>query len=81
MDTHTDPRASTPRVVDLRRARAPDVEIVVCPTYDFLLSLHVTLASPDYDYADYDLGREWIEQARKHCERRDPTALDELMES
>lgn len=78
MDTHTDPRASTPRVVDLRRARAPDVEIVVCPTYDFLLSLHVTLASPDYDYADYDIGREWIEQARKHCERRDPTALDTL---
>lgn len=78
MDTHTDPRASAPRVVDLRRARAPEVEIAVCPTYDFLLSLHVTLASPDYDYADYDIGRDWIERARARCDQRDPTALDTL---
>lgn len=78
MDTHTDPRASTPRVVDLRRARAPEVEILVCPTYDFLLSLHVSLASPDYEYADYDIGHEWIEQARARCDQRDPTALDTL---
>lgn len=78
MDIHAEQRASTPRVVDLRRARAPEVEIVVCPTYDFLLSLHVSLASPDYDYVDYDVGRAWIEQARAHCAERDPKALDIL---
>jgi hypothetical protein len=54
------------------------VEIVVCPTYDFLLSLHVSLASPDYDYADYDVGRAWIERARLRCNERDPKALDLL---
>lgn len=78
MDTHAEQRASTPRVVDLRRTRAPAVEIVVCPTYDFLLSLHVSLASPDYDYADYDVGRAWIERARLRCNERDPKALDLL---
>ena len=78
MDTHIDPRASAPRVVDLRRARAPEVEILVCPTYDFLLSLHVSLASPDYDYADYDIGRAWIEEARARCDERDPSALTVL---
>ena len=34
----------------------PDVEIMACSTYDFLLSLQVALASPEYDYADYDVG-------------------------
>lgn len=67
-----DPRASTPRAFDLRRARVPDVEILACETYDFLISLHVCLASPDYDYADYDIGRAWIEAARARCAERDP---------
>ncbi|MGH2516988.1 MAG: ArsR/SmtB family transcription factor, partial [Ktedonobacterales bacterium] len=62
----------------LRRARTPDVAIVTCETYDFLLSLHVVLASPDYDYADYDIGREWIEAARSRCDARDAGALATL---
>ncbi|HZC79583.1 MAG TPA: hypothetical protein VE258_17635, partial [Ktedonobacterales bacterium] len=60
MDTSSESRPGAPRVVDLRRARTPEVVIMACGTYDFLLSLHVCLASPDYDYADYDIGREWI---------------------
>jgi DNA-binding transcriptional ArsR family regulator len=54
------------------------VEIVACGTYDFLLSIHVALASPDYEYADYDVGREWIESARARCAEHDPQALSVL---
>lgn len=84
MDTGIDARPATqqatqpPRAVDLRRARAPEVEILACPTYDFLLSMHVALASPDYDYADYAVGREWIESARARCNALAPDALDVL---
>ncbi len=74
----TDPRLSAPRAVDLRRGRAPEVEIIACPTYDFLLSVHVSLASPENTYADYDVGREWIEAARARCAARDPRALATL---
>ena len=76
MDTRTDPRA--PRVVDLRRGRTLDVEILASDTYDFLVSLHVALASAEHDYADYDVGREWIESARARCNDADPTALATL---
>lgn len=78
MDTRTDPRVGTPRAVDLRRGRTPDVEILACDTYDFLLSLHVALASPEHDYADYDVGRAWIESARMACNAADPDALRTL---
>lgn len=75
MDTRTDPHITAPRVVDLRRGRTLDVEILVSETYDFLISLHVALASAEHDYADYDVGREWIETARKRCRDVDPAAL------
>jgi DNA-binding transcriptional ArsR family regulator len=78
VEVRTDPRSSTPRAVDLRRGRAPEVEILACETYDFLLSLHVTLASPEHDYADYDVGHAWVESARARCAARDPHALDVL---
>ena len=78
MDLHADTRRQAQRVVDLRRARTPEVAIVACGTYDFLLSLHVVLASPDYDYADFDIGRAWIEDARRRCTTRDATALARL---
>ncbi|HLY29448.1 MAG TPA: winged helix-turn-helix domain-containing protein [Ktedonobacterales bacterium] len=77
-EARPDPRLSAPRAVDLRRGRAPEVEIIACPTYDFLLSVHVSLASPDDAYADYDVGRAWIESARARCAARDPQALATL---
>jgi DNA-binding transcriptional ArsR family regulator len=70
------PRA-TPRAVDLRRGRGPEVEILPCETYDFLISLHVALASPDESLA-YDIGREWLDAARARCAERDPRALSIL---
>ncbi|HEX6541737.1 MAG TPA: metalloregulator ArsR/SmtB family transcription factor [Ktedonobacterales bacterium] len=75
MDSRTDPRITAPRVVDLRRGRTLDIEILACVTYDFLISLHVALASAEHDYADYDVGREWIETARKRCQDANPEAL------
>lgn len=75
MDIRTDPRITAPRAVDLRRGRVLDVEILVCETYDFLISLHVALASAEQDYADYDVGREWIETARKRCNDANPESL------
>jgi DNA-binding transcriptional ArsR family regulator len=54
------------------------VEILACETYDFLLSIHVALVSPEYDYADYDVGRAWVESARARCAARDPHALGVL---
>jgi DNA-binding transcriptional ArsR family regulator len=78
VDTRTDPRLAAPRAVDLRRGRILDVEILVSVTYDFLISLHVALASAEHDYADYDVGREWIEAARKRCGVANPEALGVL---
>ncbi len=70
-----DPRSSTPRAVDLRRGRAPEVEILACETYDFLISLHVSLASPEETFAAFDVGRDWVDAARARCNARDPHAL------
>ncbi|HEU5349601.1 MAG TPA: winged helix-turn-helix domain-containing protein [Ktedonobacterales bacterium] len=75
MDIRTDPRVAAPRVVDLRRGRTLDIEILASETYDFLISLHVALASAEHDYADYDVGREWIESARARCHEANPEAL------
>ena len=77
MEVRNEPRTA-PRAVDLRRGRAPEVEILVCETYDFLLSLHVSLASPEYDYADYAVGRPWIESARARISACDASALGTL---
>jgi DNA-binding transcriptional ArsR family regulator len=74
MDPRSESRAA-PRAVNLRRGRAPDIEILAYATYDFLLSLHVSLSSPDFDYVDYDVGREWIEGALARCAARDAGAL------
>lgn len=78
MDTRTDGRTNPPRAVDLRRGRAPDVEIVARDTYDFLISLRVVLASPEIDFTGYDVGRAWIESARARLAERDPQALGTL---
>jgi len=75
LDTQIDSRTKAPRAVDLRKGRPPDVEILACTTYDFLLSIHVCLASADYDYADFEVGRKWIDSARTRCTERDPKAL------
>jgi DNA-binding transcriptional ArsR family regulator len=76
MEPRTDPRQ--PRVVDLRRSRSPEIEIVACETYDFLLTLHVALASPERDYSDYDVGSEWCATARERCKEADPEAFRAL---
>jgi DNA-binding transcriptional ArsR family regulator len=78
MDTRTEGRTNPPRAVDLRRGRAPDVEIVACDTYDFLISLRVVLASPDVEFTGYEVGRAWIEGARARCNERDTRALGVL---
>ena len=78
MNTQIEPRAKATRAVDLRTGRPPDVEILACATYDFLLSIHVCLASADYDYADFEVGRGWIDSARRRCNERDPQALPTL---
>jgi DNA-binding transcriptional ArsR family regulator len=75
LETRTDPRVATPRAVDLRRGRTPEVEILACETYDLLLSLLVALASPEFDYADYAVGRDWVAKARAACNAEDPQAL------
>lgn len=71
-------RAATPRAVDLRRGRSPEVEILASETYDFLLSLHVCLASPEHAFADFDVGRTWVDSARARLHTRDPQALATL---
>jgi DNA-binding transcriptional ArsR family regulator len=78
VDTRADSRATPPRAVDLRRGRVPEVEILACDTYDFLVSLRVALASPEYDFTAFDVGRAWVEAARARCAERDPRALDVL---
>jgi DNA-binding transcriptional ArsR family regulator len=78
LDTRVEARASAPRAVDLRRGRAPDIEIVDCAAYDFLLSLDVTLSSTESGYEEYDIGRAWIERARAACDHHAPGALETL---
>jgi DNA-binding transcriptional ArsR family regulator len=70
--------AAPPRAVDLRRPRQPEIEILAAAAYDFLLSIHVCVASPELDYTDYDIGRDWILAARQRCAERDPQALELL---
>lgn len=74
-EARSESRPPAPRAIDLRRGRTPEVEILACETYDLLLALHVALASPEYDYADYDIGRGWIESARTRLNAADPNAL------
>lgn len=57
-----------------RTTRIPTITITSCVTYDFLISLLVALAQPEYDYADYDVGREWVESARARCIEADAHA-------
>jgi DNA-binding transcriptional ArsR family regulator len=78
VDIRVDGRAAPPRAVDLRRGRTPDVEILACDTFDFLISLRVVLAAPEYDFTAFDVGRAWVESARARCNARDPHALTVL---
>ncbi len=78
MDTRAETRVTAPRAVDLRRGRAPEIEIVDCATYDFVLSLHVTLVASHTDVHEFDIGADWVAQARARCDARDPQALDTL---
>ncbi|HEX6799848.1 MAG TPA: winged helix-turn-helix domain-containing protein [Ktedonobacterales bacterium] len=73
-----DARTTPPRAVDLRRGRQPEIEILAAAAFDFLLSIHVCVASPELDYTDYDIGRDWIVAARARCAARDPGALELL---
>ena len=77
-DSRVDGRTQPPRAVDLRRGRAPEVEIVVSDIYDFLISLRVVVAAPEYDFTGFDVGRAWSEAARARCAERDPSALGVL---
>lgn len=77
MDAQAEVR-QPPRAVDLRRSRAPEVDIVACDSYDLLLTLHVALASPELDYVDYAVGRDWMEAARAKCAAHDPVAFETL---
>ena len=47
-------------------------------TYDFVLSLHVTLVASHTDVHEFDIGAEWVAQARARCNQADPRALDTL---
>lgn len=78
LDNRSEPRVNAPRAVDLRRGRAPEIEIVDCVTYDFVLSLHVTLVASRTDLHEFDLSPEWVAQARARCVQADPHALDTL---
>jgi DNA-binding transcriptional ArsR family regulator len=62
----------------LRRGRAPEIEIVDCVTYDFVLSLHVTLVASHADIHEFDIGADWVAQARARCDRANTQALDIL---
>jgi DNA-binding transcriptional ArsR family regulator len=70
--------AAQARAVDLRRGRAPEIEIVDCATYDFVLSLHVTLVATHSDVHEFDIGADWVAHARARCDQADPQALDTL---
>ena len=75
VDAHGMPQPVSRHVVDLRRTRVPEIAIVACSTYDLLLSLQVALASPEYDYADYDVGHDWVVSARQRAEEHTGGAL------
>ena len=74
-EAHGMPQPVPRHVVDLRRTRVPEIAIVACSTYDLLLSLQVALASPEYDYADYDVGHDWVVSARHRAEEHTGEAL------
>ncbi|HEX8996329.1 MAG TPA: winged helix-turn-helix domain-containing protein [Ktedonobacterales bacterium] len=78
MDTRAEARVTAPRAVDLRRGHAPELEIVDYTTYDFVLSLHVTLVAIYTELHEFDIGADWVAQARARCDARDPRALDTL---
>ena len=78
MDTRSSSRGNPPRAVDLRRVRAPRVEIVACPTYDFLLSIHVALHAITSEPHEFDISDDWVRLAVAKCAARDPRALDTL---
>lgn len=78
MDTRSSSRGKPPRAVDLRRGRAPDIEIVACATYDFLLSIHVTLHANATPLHEYDISDDWVAAAVAQCAARDPQAFDTL---
>lgn len=76
-DDQSGPRTPPP-AVDLRRSRAPQIDIVDWTTYDFLLSLHVALVASQSELHEFDIGAEWVAQARARCNATDPRALDVL---
>lgn len=78
LDTRAEARVTAPRAVDLRRGHAPELEIVDYTTYDFVLSLHVTLVAIYTELHEFDIGADWVAQARARCDARDPRALDTL---
>lgn len=78
LDTQSASRGKPPRAVDLRRGRAPDIEIIPCATYDFLLSIHVTLHANATELHEYDISDDWVAAAVAQCAARDPRALDTL---
>lgn len=78
MDTRAEARVTAPRAVDLRRGHAPELEIVDYTTYDFVLSLHVTLVAIFSELHEFDIGADWVAQARARSDARDPEALDTL---
>ncbi len=78
MDTRSEAHVTAPRAVDLRRGRAPEIEIVDCATYDFVLSLHVTLVASHTAVHEFDIVADWVTQARARCDQADPQALDTL---
>ena len=67
-----------PPAVDLRRSRAPQIDIVQWTTYDFLLSLHVALVAPQSELHEFNIGAGWVTEARARCDAADPRALDVL---
>lgn len=78
MDTGSEPPRTPPPAVDLRRPRAPEITIVDSLAYDFVLSLHVTVVASHAEIHEFDIGKEWVEQARARCDAADPRALDIL---
>ncbi|MFI5277840.1 MAG: ArsR/SmtB family transcription factor [Ktedonobacterales bacterium] len=79
MDNRSEePPRTPPPAVDLRRSHAPRIDIVDWTTYDFVISLHVTLVASHSELHEFDIGKEWVAQARARCDAADPRALDIL---
>ncbi|HEX8733297.1 MAG TPA: helix-turn-helix transcriptional regulator [Ktedonobacterales bacterium] len=78
MDTRSSSRGNPPRAVDLRRVRAPRIEIVACATYDFLLSIHVALHALTTEPHEFDISDDWVRAAVAKCAARDPRAIETL---